>query len=38
MTRKLKIACTAIDLVLLDHIIVNDTLNNYYSYADDGCL
>ena len=37
-TKRLKMACEILDITLLDHIIVNDTLDNYFSFADDGRL
>lgn len=36
LTKNLKAACTFLDMNFIDHIIVNDTLNKYYSFADEG--
>lgn len=38
ITNKLKTGAETLDITLLDHIIVNDTLDNYFSFADDGRL
>lgn len=34
LTKKLKAACSLLDIVLLDHLIITD--GNYYSFADEG--
>ena len=36
LTKRLNQACQAVQLRLLDHIIIGD--NTYYSYADEGKL
>lgn len=36
ITRKMKEACTAVDIRMLDHLII--TTEGYYSYADEGRL
>ncbi|MBQ2121135.1 MAG: hypothetical protein II199_01440, partial [Bacteroidaceae bacterium] len=36
LTKRLNQACHAVQLRLLDHIIIGD--NTYYSYADEGKL
>jgi DNA repair protein RadC len=33
-TKKIKDACTIMDITVLDHLII--TSENYYSYADEG--
>ena len=38
ITNKLKTGAKTLNITLLDHIIVNDTLDNYFSFADDGRL
>lgn len=38
LTKKLKLACMTMDLVLLDHIIVTAEKSKYYSFADEGQL
>lgn len=38
ITNKLKTGAETLDITLLDHIIVNDTLDNYFSFADEGRL
>jgi len=38
MTSRLKIACEAIGIKLLDHIIVSGSDNKHYSFADEGKL
>lgn len=38
LTRKVKEACKVHDIDLLDHIIVNGDLKDYYSFADEGAI
>lgn len=38
ITNKLKTGAKTLDITLLNHIIVNDTLDNYFSFADYGRL
>lgn len=34
LTKKLKSAAKLLDILVVDHIIINDDLTNYYSFAD----
>ena len=38
LTRKMKVAAEALDMVLYDHIILSPDLQSYYSFADKGLL